>query len=231
MNDGTVHEVMGQVAGRIEAAAALDAMTDQVQIPAPVEIERRHGPVAHGDFRLLLHLQDPEIRIDFDHPGALELVNFRLVVAHDHGRALLAEGLDESAEGEVQDVVGGNDQQVFVQLIRLQGQQQVPHRSETRLVGEGPVAEHPHRRTGPAVCGPRLKHRCELPVGHDDVLRDLRDGVQVVEHPPEDGAPADFQQGLREILRQRIQPGGIAGRQDDGFHLNQSFPGNWDGCS
>ena len=148
MHHGLVHQVVGQVAGGVEAAAPLDGALDERKVLLPINVERRHGPVRNRHLRLFLHLQDTHVGVHLDHPGALEFVNLRLVVAHNHGRPFAMELLHEAPEAEIQDVIRRHHQQVLVQLIRVDGQQEVPHRPQPRLVGERPVVQNPHRLYG-----------------------------------------------------------------------------------
>ena len=55
-------------------------------------------------------------------------------------------------------------------------------------------------------------------IGDDDEFIHEACAQDVVHQPVEDGPVPYFQQGLGEVLSQRIEPGGIAGRKDKAFH-------------
>ena len=58
-------------------------------------------------------------------------------------------------------------------------------------------------------------------VGDDDVFIDLGDGVDIIEHPVENGLLTDLQQWLREVLREFPESRGIAGSNNDILHRIQ----------
>lgn len=173
------------------------------------------------DFRLFLHLEDAKIGVDFDDAGALEFVYLGLVVAHNHRGAFFLEGFHEAAEAEVEDIVGCDNQQVFVEAVGVDGQDQVADGAKAGFVGESVVGQDFH--TASILC-PLLKDAGELAVGNDDVFGDFGDGVDVIEQAAEDGVVPDFQEGFREVLGQGVEPGGVAGGQDDGFHSTNRAP-------
>ena len=212
---------MSQIIRRIEAAAVGDGAFDEGQVFAAVDVEWRDGPVGDRDFGLFLHLEDAEIRVDFDDTGALEFVDLGLVVAHNHRGAFLFEGFHEATEAEVEDIVGCDDQQVFVEAAGVDGQDQVADGAEAGFVGEGLVGKNPRTTS---FLRPLFKDTRELAVGDDDVFGDFGDGVDVVEQAAEDGVVPNFQEGFREVLGQGVEPGGVAGGQDDGFHSTNRAP-------
>lgn len=58
----------------------------------------------------------------------------------------------------------------------------------------------------------------ETMVGHHMHLIELGQGFQLVQKVIDDGLIRDGQKRLGEIFGQRIKPGGITRRQNDGFH-------------
>ena len=130
---------MGQVAGGVEAAAVGDGAFDEGEVFAAVDVERRNGPVGDRNFRFFLHLQDAKTGVNFDDAGPLEFVDLGLVVAHNHRGAFLFEGFHEAAEAEVEDIVGCDDQQVFVEVVSVDSQDQVTDGAEAGFVGESIV--------------------------------------------------------------------------------------------
>ena len=47
---------------------------------------------------------------------------------------------------------------------------------------------------------PKLEYACKPPVGDDYVLINLRDGIYVVQHTPQNGALANLKERLGEVL-------------------------------
>ena len=199
MYSRTINQIMSQITRGIEATAVGDGAFDEGQIFAAVDVERRDGPVGDRDFGLFLHLEEAKIGIDFDDAGALEFVDFGLVVAYNHRGALFFEGLHEAAKTEVEDIVGCDDQQVFVEAVGVDGQDQGADGAEAGFVGESVVGQHFHIVS---ILCPIFKDAGELAIGDDDVFGDFGDGVDVVEQAAEDGIVPDFQEGFREVLGQ-----------------------------
>ena len=56
-------------------------------------------------------------------------------------------------------------------------------------------------------------------VGDDDVLIHLRDGVNVVQHTPQNGALPYFEEGFGEVLGKFPQAGSVAGCYYYVFHM------------
>jgi hypothetical protein len=52
-------------------------------------------------------------------------------------------------------------------------------------------------------------------VGDDDVLIDETAGGDVIDQPVEDGLITNLQQGLREVLGEWVEAGGVACGEDD----------------
>ena len=136
---------MSQIARRVKAAAVGDGAFDEGQVFTAVDVEGRHGPMGDRDFRLFLHLEDAEIGVDFDDAGPLEFVDLELVVAHNHRGAFLFEGFHEAAEAEVEDIVGSDDQQIFVEAVGVDGQDQVADGAEAGFVVRRSVVEDSDR--------------------------------------------------------------------------------------
>lgn len=139
MDSCAVDQVVDQVTGGVEAAAVGDGALDEGQVFAAVDVERRDGPVGDRDFRLFLHLEDAEIGVDFDDASPLEFVDLGLVVAHNHRGSFLLEGFHEAAEAEVEDIVGCDDQKIFVEAVGVYGQDQIADSAEAGFVGESLV--------------------------------------------------------------------------------------------
>lgn len=104
---GMIYQIMGQVSGRILSTAVFDGMQDEVEILLVVEVERRHGPMTLGLLRFLFHVEDPLLFIKYHHTRALQLLDGRLFVTHDTTGVFLFCKVDEVAEREKEEVVGG----------------------------------------------------------------------------------------------------------------------------
>ena len=55
-------------------------------------------------------------------------------------------------------------------------------------------------------------------VGDDDVLIDETAGGDVIDQPVEDGLITNLQQGLREVLGEWVEAGGVACGEDESGH-------------
>ncbi len=209
MDGGAIYEVVGEVARGVGAAAVGEGGEDEREVFFAVDVEGRDGPVGDGDLRLFLHLEDAHLGVDFDDAGALEFVDFRFVVAHNHGSAFAVEFFDEAPEAEVEEVVGGKDEEVVVDAVGFDGEDQVADGAEAGGVGGGAVVEDADGE-GMTGRGPGLKDGGEFTVGDDDVAVDAGDGVDVVQEPAQDGALPYLKQRLGEVFRQRIEAGGVA---------------------
>ena len=147
------------------------------------------------------------------------------------GRSLLLRILQETHQAEIQQVVPRHHQQVVVQAQRVDGELDVPHGAEARLVRGGSVVQDGDRcpiRSGmttdviPGLTGnlfrPVLEDRGELVVGDDDVLVDEAGPVDVVDEPVQDGLLPYLQEGLGEVFGKRVKPRGVARGEDQAFH-------------
>ena len=104
---GMIYQIMGQVSRRILSAAVFDGMQDEVEIFFVVEVERRYGPMTLGLLRFLFHVEDTLLFIKYHHTRALQLLDGRLFVTHDTTGVFLLCKVDEVAEREKEEVVGG----------------------------------------------------------------------------------------------------------------------------
>ena len=205
-----------ETAGGIDAAAGLDADTDEAGIGAGVVVEGGDAPVALRLGGLLFHRED-EVVVHLGNTALAESLLGLLVVAHDAGGGFPAGVAHEVDQTEREQIVAGNDQEVVVELTLVDGKLDVAHGTETGLVGRGAVVEHGDQlRT---LGGPLLEDGCKLMVGDDDVLVNELALFDIVDEPIEDGLPAYLQQGLGEVLGKGIEAGGIASREDEAFHI------------
>ena len=132
---------------------------------------------------------------------------------------LLPGKVDELLESEEQQVVGGYHQHVVVYVAALHGQQQVADGAQAGVVGLCAVVDDGDGLLVVLLLLPCLEDGGELVVSDDDVLVDVADGVDVVEHAPQDGVVAYLQQGLGMVAGQLTQSGGIACGNDDVLHI------------
>ena len=113
VHHGLFYHIVGQVAGGVFATSVLDTVTDEVEVFFPIYIERWNGPVALGLLGLLFHIEDAVMLVHDNDTGALELLDARLLVAHDAAGSLLLGKVDELLKAEEEEVVGGENQQVW----------------------------------------------------------------------------------------------------------------------
>ena len=211
-----------EAARGVGAAAVRDGERDFPDVFAGVEVEGRGAPVGFGLLRFLLQREEELVPVNLGDAASAELLFIRLPVAHRAGGLLLARVAEEGSEGEVEDVVPREDQQVVVELLPLDGVLHVPDGAEAGFVGLGPVV---HDGDGEAVVlGPGGKVRGEAVVRDDEVFVDGVRGREVVEEPVQDRFAPDVQEGLREVLGQGIEPGGVARGEDEALHTLPLIP-------
>ena len=111
-------------------------------------------------------------------------------MTHDATGLLGLGEIDKLLETEEEDVVGSNNQQGRIALIAtveiIDGEQQVADSTETSFVGFGTVVEDGDGLSVASILHPGLEVMCELMVGDDDVLVDIRNTVDIDEHTVED---------------------------------------------
>jgi len=95
VHGGVIAEVMGQIAGGIFPAAIGYRAADKIEVLSEVDVEWRDGPCGLGLMRFLLHIQNPVVIVQDHHSRALELCQFRLLMADNAARILLPGELHE----------------------------------------------------------------------------------------------------------------------------------------
>src|SRR5581483_707212 len=138
------------------------------------------------------------------------------------GLRLRAPPGDVVREGEVEEVVAGEDEQLLLAEPGLVGDEpEVAHGAEPVLVRRRPVVVDDD-----AV---RLRPRREL--GGEPGVRDEMDPVDLlhfpdaVEHVIEHRPAAERQEVLRQVVGERPQPGRVAGGEEDRLHARLSAYG------
>jgi hypothetical protein len=121
--------VVSEVARGILATAILDGVTHQVEVFLSIYIKRWHGPVALGYLWFLFHTEDAIISIELYDTSALELLDGGLFVAHDAGGAFLFGEIYELLEGEEEEVVGGDNEQIIIDVELIHCIQQIAYSS------------------------------------------------------------------------------------------------------
>ena len=128
--------------------------------------------------------------------------------------------LDEAREREREQVVAGDHEQVVVQPGTVEHERDIADRAEAVVVRGRPVVVDRHVAPG----GPGLELDRLLRV-RDDV-----DGIESVhfaepvEDPVDDRPAADREELLRDRVRQRAEPRGVPGREDDRLHVPVALP-------
>ena len=141
-------------------------------------------------------------------------------MTHDTTRPLLSSKVHKRLEREEQQVIRCHDQHIIIDLELLHGEQQVAHSPQPRLIRLRPIIHDGDRLRVVLLRSPRLKNPRKLMVRNDDMLINLRNPVDIIQHPPEDGIVPDLQQRLREVLRQLPQPRRIPRCNHNILHTN-----------
>ena len=210
---------MGEIAGGILATAVFDCVADEGDILFKIYIEGWDSPVGFGVLWFLLHVEDAAVGIEFDDACALEFLDGWLVVAHDAGGGFLAGEVDEVAEGEEQEVIGCDNEEIIVNGELVEGEEEIADSTEAGFVGGGAIVDDGDGFRVVLFGSPLVEDGGELVVGNDDVLGDVGDGVDVIEHASEDGVVANLQEGLGEVSGEFAQARGIACGYNDCLHV------------
>ena len=150
-------------------------------------------------------------------------------MAHNATSAFLQGEVHELLKGEEQEVIGSDYKEIMVWALALamamagnviDGKKEVAHGTQAGVVGLGTIVYNGDGLGIGLLRGPFAEDGGELVVGDEDVLIDLGDAVDVIEHAAQDGALADLQQGLGEVLGEFAQTGGVTGGYDDILHSN-----------
>ena len=153
-------------------------------------------------------------------------------MAHDTARAFLLGKVDELPETEEEEVVGGKNEKSLsptlphregaafpVTLFKtVYGMQQIADGSQAGVVGFGAIIDDGDGLGIVLLLGPLLKDGGELMVSDDDMLVDIGDGVDIIEHTAKNGVITYLEQWFGEVLGELAQAGGVTGGNDDGFH-------------
>ncbi len=139
-------------------------------------------------------------------------------MAHDAGGLLLCKEGDETTEGEVEEVVPCQDEQVLVDFLLFDCEEDVPHRPEPVGVVGRAVIEDDDGMGERAALFPSSEVIVELVVGDNHILPYPFDAIDIREEPVKDGPSLYIQEGLGKVLGQGIKPGCIAGCQDEAGH-------------
>ena len=217
MHRGMLHHVVSQIAGSILATAILYGMAHEIEVLLQIDIERRHSPMALRHLRFFFHPQHSVLGIKLHHTCTLQFLDRRLFMTHDTTRLFLLRKVHELLEREEQQVIRSHHQHIIVYLQFLHCKQQVANSPQSGLVRLCPVIHDCDFFTlgpGPGIKflisgpGPRVKFcpvfedRGELMIGNNDMLIDIRDGIDIIKHSPENRILAYLQQRFGEILRE-----------------------------
>lgn len=231
---GLLYHIVGQVAGSILTATVLYAVANKIEVFFPIYIERWNGPMALRVFRLLLHVEDSVVLVHHDDSCALQLLYTRLFVAHDATGLLRLGKIDKFLEGEEEDVVGGDDEKILspalpnregaVSMVTLfqtvYGIQQIADGTQAGVVGLRAIIDDGDGLGIMLFLGPIFEDGGKLVVSDDNMLVNVGDSVDVIQHPSQDGAVAYLQQWLGKVFGQFTQSGGVTGGDNYIFHIN-----------
>ena len=159
--------------------------------------------------RLLLHVEYPHLLVHDDDTRPLQLLYRRLFVAHDTRGSFLLGKVDKFLEREEQQIVCCDHQQVVVNVQLLHRKQQVADGTQAGIVGFCTVVHNGDGLLVVLFFRPLLKDGGKLMVRDHDMLVNLRNAVDVVQHTSKNGVLSYFQQRFRKVSGQLTQSGGI----------------------
>ena len=210
---------LDQPPGLVRIVALGQVAVDQRQGRARIEVEGDPRERALRLVGLFFEGDDPAASVGGDHAVALHRLEITDVV-HGLDRRLLLEA--ESSEllepRALEDAVARRDQQVVVETALANDEAEVADRAQLRLVALGAVVDYLDLEPPRPAGGELTEVRGGLRV-RDDV--DAFEGgnlLELAEQPPEDRVPPDLEQRLRRVERERVQPRGVPGRENNRFH-------------
>ena len=155
---------------------------------------------------LLFHVQHLVILIEHHYSSALQLLYRWLLMAHDARGLLFVGVVDKLLETEVEDVVGGDDEEIWSPLLSsplgegIYCQYQVADCAEAGFVGVGAVVDDADGFGVCLFCCPLFEDMGKLMVCHYDMFGNLWYAVDVIEHSTEYCCHANLKEWLWKIL-------------------------------
>ena len=128
-----------QTSRSVDAAARGDGLRDFFCVLGPVEIKRRRAPAGFGICGLFLQGEEDLVFIDFRDAAAAQADRIRLEIAQGAGGILPAGVIEEADQGEIQQVIPGDDEQIVIQVERVDGELDIANGAEAGFVGFGAV--------------------------------------------------------------------------------------------
>ena len=210
-----------EAAGVVGALSILEEDANEAYVLGRQEVDQRRSERRRGIARLLDEPHNAARLVGLgDAVMGRELQVADVVERHGAcGLRLGVRPLDETRQGELEEVVAGQDEQLVVlEPALLDHEPQVADRAEPVVVRGRSVVVHRHA----------LRLRPAGEDGGEAVIRDevdrihLVDLTDTVEHPVEHRPAADRKQVLGHVVRQRSEPGRVARRKDQGLHAGDS---------
>ena len=214
-------EPLDEATGLVGVVAFGDILLDEGEGPAWVEVEGDADEGGDGLGRFLHETDDASGGVDIDDSVFAGLIDGTDVVGAEDDLVLgEAEGA-EGFEGLAEEIVPGDDDDVVVELFAVEDEFEVTDGTEFVGVVGGSViddGEFDGGFGGAVLVGPGLEVGGEAVVGDDDDAIDAGDGGEVVEDVIHHGFAGDGEEGFGLGEGEGMEPGGVAGGEDDDFH-------------
>ena len=211
-----------EAAGLVGIVALGDVLLDERNGRLRIIIKRDAGERAGGIFWLFLEEGDLAGGVGGDGIIFFDLLEITHVIDGERRRIFREAEFSELAQFLAEQIVAGDHDQIVIHVLRFEDVMDVADRAELVGVVGGMVVDDGeiHFRFRRAIIvRPFLKMPGELGVGDDVNAVNLGDGREVVEDVLDHRLARDGQErfGLRE--GERIEARGVAGGEDDDFHL------------
>ena len=197
-----IAEPFQEVAGGVWVAAAVQVCVDAREGGRGIDVEGGDAPFRFGLCRFFLEGDDAVVVVQLRNAPALAVFRVFDDAHADIGRGVAFIREDEVFKWELQDVVGGQDDDVVGDVVRVKGEPDVAHGAEAVVVGGGAVVEDVDaqagvRPSGPSRAGharlrPVLEVAVEAMVGDEAGAVDVRDLFERVDKVVQDGFSTDF---------------------------------------
>ena len=142
VHGGVINHIVGEVTGGILATAVLDRMAHQVEVLLQVDIEGRDRPMGFGDLGFFLHTEDAVVSVELDDTCALEFFYRGLLMTHDAGGAFFLGEIHELLEGEEEEVIGSDDEEVIIDAELIHREEEITDSTKAGVVGLCAIVDH-----------------------------------------------------------------------------------------
>ena len=162
-------------------------------------------------------------------------------MTHDAARTFLLGKVYKLSEAEEKEVVGGDDEKGLSPTLphregaifpiapfqTVYGIQQVADGPKAGVIGFGAIIDNGDG-LGIVLLGcPLLEDGGKLMIGDDDMLIDIGDSIDIIEHTTKDGVVTNLEQWFGEVLCKIPQASGVASGDYNGFHFSYFSSWRW----